>query len=119
MTAEPKQIRDIRTLKPLLAQAVLSIIAALKHEGYRPFVLETKRSPERQAWLLKKGTTWVKHSKHEKGEACDIGFKDAKGNVIWASNYSGWDRLAHYARYYKLVAGHDWKKRDCPHVEMK
>lgn len=116
--SEPKQCRDINKLKANLRKKVLNILYALKHEGYHPFVLETLRSEERQAWLIKKGTTWVKHSRHQDGDACDVGFKDEKGSVIWDSNFSGWDRLAHYAREQGLVAGHDWKKRDCPHVEQ-
>jgi len=117
--AEPKQCRDINKLKPALKAKVLSILAALKHEGYHPFVIETLRTAERQAWLIKGKHTWVKHSRHQDGAACDIGFKDASGAAVWSGDFAGWDRLAHYAREQGLVAGHDWTKRDCPHVEMK
>jgi hypothetical protein len=117
MLAEPTQIRDIKRLKASFRQKVNDIVAALKHEGYNPIVIETFRTVTRQKWLLANDRTWVKHSKHQDGLAADIAFVDLQGKCIWWKNYSGWVRLAHYARAAGCIAGHDWKVRDCPHVE--
>lgn len=116
---EPPVCKDITRLKPELQQDVTYILQALKHEGYHPFVLETYRTPERAKWLVDHGCGAILDSEHCKCRACDIGFKDEHGNAIWAGDYPGWPRLAHYARERGLVAGHDWKKVDCPHVQMK
>jgi hypothetical protein len=124
---EPPVIKDTNLLAEPFKSIALEILITLKREGFKAFVIETKRSRERQEWLYGYGRTHHKanpvktkvlHSKHETGIAIDIGFKDSKGNVIWDSKYSGWKRLDELAHLHRLRAGYDWKMHDCPHIEL-
>jgi D-alanyl-D-alanine dipeptidase len=112
--------RDIKRLKPPIAAALLDIMDRLKRDGYRPFIIETYRSPERAAFLHSKNPKGaIVKSKHCEGEAVDIGFLDAHGKAIWDGSYSGWGMLAILAKRHGLISGYFWKSRDSGHIEMK
>ena len=116
---EPTADRDLAHLSPKLNAKVIYILERLRAEGYHPLVLETRRSPGRQAWLRKwrPGSTRVVHSRHQDGDACDIGFL-VKGACIWSPLYKGWRRLRYYAAEQHLRWGGLWRMRDLPHIEL-
>jgi hypothetical protein len=87
---EPKRYDTLESLWPPFAERIRQLLAALEAKGFRPLVFETKRSPERQAWLYGFGrthhrgqrpVTWKLHSRHEVGKATDIIDKDG----LWDS----------------------------------
>lgn len=120
MSTEPAQCRDLAKLKPELRAKVEYILGELRRKGYHPFVIETWRSPARQAWLRqqKPPVTKVVHSKHQDGAACDIGFSVA-GKATWSPLYKGWYSLGWLARSQHLTWGGAWLRlRDYPHIEL-
>lgn len=127
-SVEPKQLRDINLLPYPLRMKCLGILSGLKAKGFHPILLETYRTPERQAWLYGYGRTHhidspvrtkVKDSKHCHKQAFDIGFKNDAGEIIWAGGYDGWIALRTLAEHWGLTSGGGWHMKDCPHVESK
>jgi hypothetical protein len=115
---EPAQCRDINQLKPEARRKCLAIMADCRGHGLSPLLIETQRTATRQLWLWQHERTWVRHSRHQDGEAWDIGFLDAKGKMIWDADAGCWDILAKSAKAHGCIAGHNWKVRDCPHIEL-
>lgn len=63
---------DLDLLHPTLKRKVLAVLSDLRGHGFTPVVFETKRSVARQRWLVANGRSWIKHSSHQDGTACDI-----------------------------------------------
>ena len=117
---EPTADRDLAHLSPKLNAKVIYILERLRAEGYHPLVLETRRSPGRQAWLRKwrPGSTRVVHSRHQDGEACDIGFMKS-GKVTFSRLFPGYARLGKLAKDRELAWGGRWRWfKDIYHVEL-
>lgn len=68
-----KPIRDLSRLEPTFKQKIDNLIKALKKQGFKPYINETFRTPERQAFLFSiKATKIETGGMHEKGLAVDI-----------------------------------------------
>jgi len=48
------------------------VVKGLEHFGWKPRIMETKRSYARQVWLLARGATRTLRSKHLVGKAMDV-----------------------------------------------
>jgi hypothetical protein len=109
--------RDVTQLAPEFRERLQRVMERMKQEfGHDVSVLETVRTPERQAALFAQGrsapgpvVTWTRNSKHSKGLAADL-MVDGK-----------WDNAAGYA-HLAQVAKHEGLRtlgaRDPGHVEL-
>ena len=117
---EPLRDRNIDHLDADLRRKVAAILDELSAAGYHPFIIETRRTAERQKWLRtqKPPVTHVRHSRHQDGEACDIGFAK-QGRAVWSVLFPGWRQLGKCAANHGLTWGGKWLKfKDFPHVEL-
>lgn len=115
--------REIDHLAHPFRLVVLAILAQLEAEGFRPYVVETARSAERQAELVGKGVSWTTWSLHQ---ALDPMTDDpASLAVDIIDKRHGWrregrpffERLAELAERHGCTAGHYWKRPDSAHIQ--
>lgn len=111
----PPVCRDLDTLVPAFRARVEAVIADLRAQGFDAVVHETRRTPERAAWLKSKGTSKNgARSMHCYDCAADI-ISQAKG---WDPPQGFWDALGASAHKHGLCWGGDWATfRDKPHVQ--
>lgn len=109
--------RDIAPLSPEFRERLQRVMERMKQEfGHDVTVLETMRTPERQAALFAQGrstpgpvVTWTRNSKHSKGLAADL-MVDGK-----------WDNPAGYAHLAQIAKQEGLRTlgaRDPGHVEL-
>jgi hypothetical protein len=97
---------------------VILFIADAKKEGINLLVVETYRSPLRQAYVKKRGRSTLTVSKHQYGLAIDV-VPIVKGKAQW-NNYKMWNKLKVIGRKYGFICGGDWKRfKDHPHFEYR
>jgi hypothetical protein len=109
--------RDVEQLAPEFRERLQKVMERMKQEfGHDVTVLETVRSPERQAALFAQGrsapgpvVTWTRNSKHSKGLAADL-MVDGK-----------WDNPAGYAHLAQIAKQEGLRTlgaRDPGHLEL-
>jgi len=76
---DPKGLLNDPRLHPAVRAITITTGLTLQKEGYRPYLVETYRSAERQAQILRKGATKVSFSWHQTGLAVDIVHYNEKG----------------------------------------
>lgn len=115
---EPKRCKDIGALKEPFRRKLKGIIRDMKKAGFEAIVFETRRSAYRQAWLYNIGrlgvkgerpVTWVRHSRHEDGEAADV-----------ISKKYGWGLGKFFDELERVAKFHGCRtlERDRCHVEL-
>ncbi len=127
--------RDPAHLWPPLASKISLVLDGLQkwcvvHAPHlHPAIGETFRTASHQKAVWAEGRTTPGKkvtqcdgvhslSNHQRGMACDIWLLDDKGRAVWPdADAEVWAYLAHLARANGLAPGHDWKRKDCPHVE--
>jgi peptidoglycan L-alanyl-D-glutamate endopeptidase CwlK len=82
-------------------------------------IIETLRTPEQQAINVKNGVSWTLHSKHLTGDAIDVAPSAVLLLKNWAPLHPDWLRLGEIGEALGLVWGGRWKRRDCPHFQIK
>lgn len=124
--------RDVDELRPDFRAKLAALLDVLDADedlatlGLSPFVLETYRTPERQAALFAQGRTTpgrivtnATHSRHTDRTAADVGLVDATGGVMWSAPSSAWGRIGAAAASVGLTWGGNWPAlRDTPHVQL-
>lgn len=130
---EPARISDLEALVPYVRDRAQKMLQALQRRGFRPLVVETKRTRERQAYLYGLGRTkmecvragisprWAQpdrklvtqtmKSKHLTGKALDVIDK----RYGWR-NMRFFDALDEEAQRVGLVVPYGW---DRAHVEWR
>ena len=98
------------------------MLAAARRAGHRVRVVETHRTPERQAYLLVRGggLTFTATSKHSSGRAVDLvvgngDLKDARTRARWIA-FRRW--VTGYAGARFRLIGLPERSWDWPHVEL-
>jgi hypothetical protein len=112
---EPPRKDSLSLLKPDLKRKVEAILSDLRGHGLNPRVFETLRSAKRQTWMLVEGHSWVAHSRHQDGEACDIISADAGWGDPAFFKLLKSSALAHGLRDYK--GGRSFQGDAC-HVQL-
>ena len=115
--------RALEHLYPPFRAKVVSIIHELQkwcdvHEpGKSPIVVETLRDADRQASLVRAGSSQTQRSRHLEGLAVDIAIR-SQNNSISFDDHPFFDYMGHLARLNGLTWGGDWKTiKDCDHIE--
>lgn len=117
---------DLSVLAPKFRAAVEATVTAMRAKGHKVRVFETRRTPERQAFIYGFGreyddgrgiVTKVRDSLaswHGYGLAADI-VEDDKDP--WTAPQAFWNDLGECARANGLTWGGDWEWKDLPHVQ--
>jgi hypothetical protein len=98
------------------------MLAAARRAGHRLRVVETHRTPERQAYLLVSGggLTFTATSKHSSGRAVDVVVGD--GNLGSQRTRARWVAFRRWVTRYEggrfRLIGHPEKSWDWPHIEL-
>lgn len=82
--------RNVNLLLPDLRPIVLSLQADCVYHNIPMKIFETIRTPERQQYLFKQGTSKTLLSKHLEGKACDF--------VVFINNNWSWG----YEHFYRM-----------------
>ncbi len=122
---EPPQNREVSALDPLTSGLFLTYLALLERTfpQFSIIVVETRRSKERQEWLVAQGenTSRTLYSNHLLGRAMDVGFlRKATGEMDWSPEtyMNVYTRLD--PRLFGLIAGAQmWRGWDSPHLQLQ
>jgi hypothetical protein len=112
----------LASLDPEARPAFERMLAAARRAGYRVRVVETHRTPERQAYLMVAGggVTFTATSKHSSGRAVDLIVGD--GNLRNKRTLSRWAAFRRWVTTYDggrfRLIGAPGKSWDWPHVEL-
>jgi peptidoglycan L-alanyl-D-glutamate endopeptidase CwlK len=101
-------------LEPAFCAKVRMFLAELVRRRIPVVVIETWRSPERQADLVEQGKSQTLDSKHLHGLAIDIApvreYVDGKvKSLIWDTRHPAWKEIAEVAKGYGIAWGGDWE----------
>ena len=106
--------RDMMMLEPGFRKAVQALVGEAKAAGHDVRIMETYRSPARQAYVYRHG--WSKLYKvgcHGYGVGCDLGvFKNGAYEDDGDPDYKF---ILPLARKYGLISGQDWGRPDQKH----
>jgi hypothetical protein len=107
----PAVERDLALLVPAFRVRLLLVLDAMRRDGFKPFVWETYRSPERAAMLAEKGTGNAV-SMHTLGLAADV--IDAERHWEAPDFFKALHRHTLAQGLTRVHHGEDW---DGPHVQ--
>lgn len=112
----------LASLDPEARPAFERMLAAARRAGHRVRIVETHRTPERQAWLMAAGgrLTFTATSKHSSGRAVDLIV--GNGNLRSAGTRSRWIAFRRWVAGFEggrfRLIGAPEKSWDWPHVEL-
>ena len=112
----------LSSLEPEIRQAFERMIADARKAGHKVRIVETLRSPERQAYLMAAGggVTFTATSKHSSGRAVDMAVGD--GNLKNRKTRTRWIAFRRWVTTYEggrfQLIGAPEKSWDWPHVEL-
>jgi peptidoglycan L-alanyl-D-glutamate endopeptidase CwlK len=116
--------RSLSSLSPAFRPIAYAFLAKLVEAGIAVMIINTRRTKEEQAVNFANGTSWVKHSKHEEGNAIDLCpyelYTAAAGGdkLAWNAEHPVWDKIGQIGESLGLVWGGRWTKRDMGHFEL-
>ncbi len=99
--------RDVQRLTTKTQEAWADLQRRLFAKGVHVVVIETLRTPERQEWLLAKGASKVKHSRHQDGVAIDIMLDLTKHNGLGGA----WDTTTKRGRALFFTFGEEAERQ--------
>jgi D-alanyl-D-alanine carboxypeptidase len=112
----------LSSLEPEVRQAFERMLDAARQAGHRVRIVETLRSPERQAFLMASGggLTFTATSKHSSGRAVDLVVGD--GNLKHKRTRARWVAFRRWVTGFEggrfQLIGAPEKSWDWPHVEL-
>ena len=114
--------RALNDLSPRFKPLAYELLARCAEQGVAVCVVDTLRTPEEHAANLKKGVSWIKHSKHLDGDAIDIcpySTWDAHGpdKLSWDATDPLWNKLGTIGESLGLRWGGRWAQKDLGHFE--
>lgn len=138
-TYQTARMIKVPGLHPKLAEAINKLLAEAKirglsvalHSGLRTWDEQARlyelgrsaRNPDGATEANPRGNIVTKtvdgYSWHNYGIACDIVFRDVKGNWTWDKTDQEWEDLGKIGELYGLTWGGRWKQADKPHFELK
>jgi peptidoglycan L-alanyl-D-glutamate endopeptidase CwlK len=106
--------------KPL----AIHLLARCTEARIQVVIINTLRTPAEQAAALASGHSWVKHSKHQDGDAFDIAPLDVyllhgPDKICWSAADPVWERLGMMGESVGLAWGGRWKVKDLGHFEYR
>jgi hypothetical protein len=112
----------LASLDPEARPAFERMLADARDAGFLVRVVETHRTPERQAWLMARGggVTFTATSKHSSGRAVDLAIGDGNlGNRRTRARWIGFRRwvTTYDGGRFRLIGAPD-RSWDWPHVEL-
>lgn len=116
--------RSLASLSDRFRPLAYVLLAKLVEAGIAVMIINTRRSSEEQAVNFANGVSWVKHSKHQDGDAIDVCpyelYTAAKGGdkLAWNDNHPLWEKIGLIGEAAGLGWGGRWTKRDLGHFEF-
>lgn len=117
--ADPRGVLSSSNLNPQVKAMIVEVVYRLQAEGYRPYIVESFRTLERQNQIPSENTgAAAGRSWHNYGLAVDIAFwNDQNTGPSWAESLP-WGRLGALGKEAGFTQwGGDWTKRDRVHLE--
>jgi len=122
---DPKGLLNDSRCAPKVRELAIKVGAELQAQGFRPYLMQTYRSPADQLKVLRRGTSSATFSYHQVGLAVDIVHWNAKHTgPTWLSNDANlakqfWPAVGRIGKAAGFTEwGGDWKSRfDGPHLE--
>lgn len=112
--------RLIEDLDPSFQPVAQELIDRCRAAGIGVVIITTRRTAEEQADCVKRGVSWVKHSKHQDGLAIDLVPEHLMKEKNWAPKDPLWAQMGEIGESLGLVWGGRWKKTpDMGHFEVK
>lgn len=114
--------RSLDVLQTDFKTKIFELLARCTEQGIYIKIVSTLRTPEEHAENLKKGVSWVKHSKHLDGKAIDVcpilTYSGTEGTVLnWDARNPQWEQIGKIAESLGLIWGGRWKVRDMGHIQ--
>jgi hypothetical protein len=114
--------RRLDTLSDRFRPKAFEFLARCTEAGIMLCVVETRRSEEAHQEDLRNGRSWIKHSKHQDGDAMDVApyetfLNHGPDKLNWDIEDPAWERMAAIAEKLGLVSGLRWKQKDAGHIE--
>jgi D-alanyl-D-alanine dipeptidase len=113
--ADPRGVLSSSNLNPKVKAMIVEVVYKLQAEGYRPYIVESFRTLERQNQIPRENTqAKAGRSWHNYGLAVDIAFWNANHTgPTWDDPQSPWDRLGALGKEAGFTQwGGDWKELD-------
>lgn len=120
--------RSINDLCPALQPLAREFMIRCAAENIPTVITCTLRSNEEQDVLYAQGRTApgkiitnakAGQSKHNTGEAFDVGLKNQDGSMDWDDTNPHWLHMGQVGEELGLIWGGRWKHPDKPHFELK
>jgi peptidoglycan L-alanyl-D-glutamate endopeptidase CwlK len=120
--------RLIQDLCPALQPLAREFMILCASENIPTVITCTLRSNEEQDALYAQGRTtpgriitnaMAGQSKHNTGEAFDVGLKNPDGSMNWDDTDPHWQRMGQIGEELGLTWGGRWKHPDKPHFQLK
>lgn len=114
--------RSLNDLEPIFRARCFELLARLAEARVPVVIVNTRRTAEEQALNIKRGVSWVTHSKHEDGLAIDVCLYDTYDvhgdyKLDWNTNDPAWETIGRIGEDLGLVWGGRWKQKDMGHFE--
>lgn len=122
--------RNLQHLTYTMRQAGTELIARCAEQRVWVVVLETLRSPERAAWLVKEGKSWSNRSFHTPSSEDHLSAAmdaapiiNIRGSLLrtinWDPKHSHWSIYVEEALKLGLECGAQWTHKDWSHVQLQ
>ena len=115
---------DAVGVDPIFAHKMKAVMSDLRGHGGKWLITQVLRTHKEQMAKYAQGrtkpgpvVTWVTHSLHEDGIACDV-VPLIDGVPRWDAPKELWALVGSAAKAHDLVWGGTWKKKDLPHVQF-
>src|SRR5712692_9008639 len=110
-------------LDPRFRNKAFELLARMAEQRIPVLVVNTLRTAAEQVDAIKRGVSWVDHSKHEDGLAIDLVplasfILHETSKVDWNPNDPVWLTMGTIGERLGLVWGGRWTKRDLGHFEQ-
>ena len=116
--------RALNDLSPRFRPLAVEFLARLTEAGIPVMIIDTLRTPAEHAANLRKGVSWIAHSKHLDGNAMDVCpyavyQADGPDKLDWDAGSPLWPKIGMIAESCGLMWGGRWTHHpDLGHVEL-
>ncbi len=110
------------SLDPIFKPLAMALLARLVEQRIAVCIVNTRRTQAEQDAAVKRGVSWVAHSKHQDGLAMDVApfstwALSGDNKIEWDERDPVWLRMGQIGESLGLTWGGRWKQADYGHFE--